>query len=107
MTIDPVGWATAAFAREGLTPIPREELRRMTVTGFSVEAASEHGAARVTVSARYAGQDKYVQWDEAQRLANRLMDVLEKHGAQFEEITAREPNCAFDAFPPTDPEPLT
>ncbi|MDW6058206.1 hypothetical protein SAZ11_08910 [Streptomyces sp. FXJ1.4098] len=59
------------------------------------------GAARVAATTRYTGQDKYDHWGEADRLANRLMDALERHGASFEEIGGHEPNSVFNAYPPT------
>lgn len=94
-------WVVGALASEGLTPVPRDALRGLAATGFSVEDAGEPGAARVTVVAQYTGQDKYDQWGQAQRLANQVMDALERHGAGFEEIDGREPSCVFDVYPPT------
>lgn len=100
-----VAWVTQQLAAAGFTALaslrPGEYFE---TTGFAVEAASTPNAARVTVTARFAGQDKYDQWGEAQALANNLMDVLEPLGVGFEEVEGREPNCAFDAYPPASKE---
>lgn len=96
-----VEWVTQQLATAGYTALP--SLRPgeyFKTTGFAV-ASSTQGAARVTVTARFTGQDAYAQWGEAQTLANKLMDVLEPLGVGFEEIDGREPNCAFDAYPPS------
>lgn len=101
---NPVEWITQRLTAAGFTPLP--SLRPgeyFKTTGFAVEASTP-GAARVTVTARFTGQDAYEQWGEAQTLANKLMDVLEPLGVGFEEIDGREPNCAFDAYPPERPE---
>ncbi|MET7457699.1 hypothetical protein ABZT03_38790 [Streptomyces sp. NPDC005574] len=107
-------WVTQQLAAAGFTALP--SLRPgeyFKTTGFAVAASSAANAARVTVTARFTGQDKYEQWGEAQALANKLMDVLEPLGVGFEEIEGREPNCAFDAYPPSagpvrpDEEPTT
>lgn len=100
----PVEWVTQQLAAAGFTPLP--SLRPgeyFETTGFAVAASDTPGAARVTVTARFTGQDGYGQWGEAQNLANKLMDVLEPLGVGFEEIDGREPNCAFDAYPPERP----
>lgn len=100
---NPVEWITQRLTAAGFTPLP--SLRPgeyFKTTGFAVEASTP-GAARVTVTARFTGQDAYEQWGEAQALANKLMDVLEPLGVGFEEIDGREPNCAFDAYPPERP----
>jgi hypothetical protein len=100
----PVEWVTQQLATAGYTALP--SLRPgeyFETTGFAVETASVPGAARVTVTARFTGQDAYEQLGEAQALANKLMDVLEPLGVGFEEIEGREPNCAFDAYPPERP----
>lgn len=100
----PVEWVTQQLAAAGFTPLsslqPGDYFK---TTGFAVAASSAPGAARVTVTARFTGQDGYDQWGEAQNLANKLMDVLEPLGVGFEEIDGREPNCAFDAYPPERP----
>lgn len=96
-------WVTQQLAAAGFTALP--SLRPgeyFETTGFAVEASPPR-AARVTVTARYTGQDAYEQWGEAQALANKLMDVLEALGSGFEEIEGREPNCAFDVYPPERP----
>lgn len=78
------------------SPIPY-----FTLTGFWVEPSTSYeGAARVTVTALFTGQDKYDHWNEACALANQLMDVLQAGGYGFEEETDREPNSVFHAFPP-------
>lgn len=109
-----VTWVTEQLAAAGYTALP--SLRPgeyFETTGFAVAASGAPNAARVTVTARFTGQDKYEQWGEAQELANKLMDVLEPLGVGFEEIEGREPNCAFDAYPPgagrvrPDAEPTT
>jgi hypothetical protein len=99
----PTAWVTQQLTAAGFLPL--QSLRPseyFTTTGFAVEAASDARAARVTVTARYTGQDAYEQWGEAQALANKLMNVLESLGVGFEEIEGREPNCAFDAYPPNE-----
>lgn len=99
---DAAAWVTQQLAAAGFTALP--SLRPgeyFKTTGFAVEASTP-GAARVTVTARFAGQNAYEQWGEAQALANKLMDVLEPLGVGFEEIDGREPNCAFDAYPPNE-----
>ena len=99
---DAATWVTQQLAAAGFTALP--SLRPgeyFKTTGFAVEAGSTPGAARVTVTARYVGQDAYEQWGEANDLANKLMDVLEPLGVGFEEVEGREPNCAFDAYPPS------
>ena len=99
--MSPVEWVTQQLTAAGYTPLP--SLRPgeyFETTGFTVEASSAPGAARVTVTARFTGQGGYEQWGEAQDLANKLMDVLEPLGVGFEEVEGREPNCAFDAYPP-------
>lgn len=100
----PVEWVTQRLTAAGFTPLsslqPGDYFK---TTGFAVAASSAPGAARVTVTARFTGQDGYDQWGEAQNLANKLMDVLEPLGVGFEEIDGREPNCAFDAYPPERP----
>ncbi|MEU5596837.1 hypothetical protein [Streptomyces sp. NPDC020298] len=102
MMIDAVAWVTQQLAAAGFTALPSlRPSEYFETTGFAVEASSVAGAARVTVTARFTGQDKYEQWGEAQALANKLMDVLEPLGVGFEEIEGREPNCAFDAYPPS------
>ncbi|MFF5019530.1 hypothetical protein [Streptomyces sp. NPDC001165] len=97
-----VTWALSTLARQGLTPLGAEKARGFTETGFIVEEADKPDAARVTVTARFTGQDKYDHWGESHKLANRLMGVLEENGAGFEEIEGHEPNCVFDVFPPAD-----
>lgn len=99
----PVEWVTQRLATAGYTALP--SLRPgeyFKTTGFAVEASTP-GAARVTVTARFTGQDADEHWGEAWNLANKLMDVLEPLGVGFEEIDGREPNCAFDAYPPERP----
>lgn len=99
----PVEWVTQRLATAGYTALP--SLRPgeyFKTTGFAVEASTQ-GAARVTVTARFTGQDTDEHWGEAWNLANKLMDVLEPLGVGFEEIDGREPNCAFDAYPPECP----
>jgi hypothetical protein len=101
-------WVTQQLADAGFTALP--SLRPgeyFETTGFAVEASTDPNAARVTVTARFTGQDKYEQWGEAQALANKLMDVLEPLGVGFEEINGREPNCAFDAYPPDSERPAS
>lgn len=103
----PVEWVTQRLATAGYAALP--SLRPgeyFKTTGFAVEASSNPRAARVEVTALFTGQDKYEQWGEAQNLANRLMDVLEPLGVGFEEIDGREPNCAFDAYPPASAGPV-
>lgn len=98
----PAAWVTQQLADAGFIALPSlRPSEYFTTTGFAVEPSSKPEAARVTVTARYAEQDKYEQWGEAQALANKLMDVLEPLGVGFEEIEGREPNCAFDAYPPS------
>lgn len=102
-----VTWVTQRLAAAGFTALP--SLRPgayFETTGFAVEASSAPNVARVTVTARYTGQDKYEHWGEAQALANKLMDVLEPLGVGFEEIEGQEPNCAFDAYPPASAGPV-
>lgn len=102
-----VTWVTQRLAAAGFTALP--SLRPgeyFRTTGFAVTASSETGAARVTVTARFTGQDAYEQWGEANELANKLMDVLEPLGVGFEEIEGRKPNCAFDAYPPASGGPV-
>ena len=99
-----VEWVTQHLTAAGFTPLP--SLRPgeyFKTTGFAVEASDDPDAARVTVTARYTGQDSDEHWGEAQALTDRLMDVLEPLGVGFEEIDGREPNCAFDAYPPERP----
>lgn len=99
---NPTAWVTEQLGAAGFTPLPSLTPGEYFVTtGFAVEASSAPDAARVTVTARYVGQDAYEQWGEANELANKLMDVLEPLGVGFEEIDGREPNCAFDAYPPS------
>jgi hypothetical protein len=101
-------WVTQQLAAAGFTALP--SLRPgeyFKTTGFTVEASGDPDAARVTVTARYTGQDAYEQWGEAQALANTLMDVLEPLGVGFEEIDGREPNCAFDAYTPASARPVS
>lgn len=100
-------WVTQQLAAAGFAALP--SLRPgeyFETTGFAVEASGTPGAARVTVTARFTGQDAYEQWGEAQTLANKLMDVLEPLGVGFEEVDGREPNCAFDAYPPASAGPV-
>lgn len=102
---DAAAWVTGRLAAAGFTALP--SLRPgeyFRTTGFAVEASTAPDAARVTVTARYTGQDADEQWGEANELANKLMDVLEPLGVGFEEIDGREPNCAFDAYPPASKE---
>jgi hypothetical protein len=95
-------WVTERLTAAGFTPLPSLTPGEYFVTtGFAVEASDTPDAARVTVTARFTGQDGYEQWGEAQAFANKLMDVLEPLGVGFEEIEGREPNCAFDAYPPS------
>lgn len=95
-------WITQRLGAAGFTPLPSLRPGEYFVTtGFVVEASTAPNAARVTVTARYTGQDTYEQWGEASELANKLMDVLEPLGVGFEEVEGREPNCAFDAYPPS------
>ena len=99
---DAAAWVTGQLAAAGFTPLPSlRPSEYFSTTGFAVEASSTPNAARVTVTARFTGQDAYEQWGEAQALANKLMDVLEPLGVGFEAIDGREPNCAFDAHPPS------
>jgi hypothetical protein len=99
-----VGWITEQLAAAGFAALPSlRPSEYFETTGFAVEASNIPGAARVTVTARFTGQDGYEQWGEAQALANKLMDVLEPLGVGFEEIEGREPNCAFDVYPPERP----
>lgn len=99
-----VTWVTQQLAAAGFTALPSlRPSEYFETTGFAVGPSSAPNAARVTVTARFTGQDKYDQWGEAQALANKLMDVLEPLGVGFEEIDGREPNCAFDAYPPERP----
>lgn len=99
-----VTWVTQQLAAAGFTALPSLRTGEyFETTGFAVEASSTPDAARVTVTARFTGQHKYDQWGEAQAFANKLMDVLERLGTGFEEIEGREPNCAFDAYPPKRP----
>lgn len=99
-----VEWVTRRLTKAGFTPLPSlRPSEYFSTTGFAVEASDDPGAARVTVTARLAEQDAYDHWGEAQNLANKLMDVLEPLGVGFEEIEGREPNCAFDAYPPSVP----
>ena len=107
-------WVTQQLAAAGFTALPSlRPSEYFKTTGFAVEPGNDPDAARVTVTARFIGQDAYGQWGEAQELANKLMDVLEPLGAGFEEIGGREPNCAFDVYPPSvgpvgaDEEPTT
>lgn len=105
---DAVTWAAEQLAAAGFTPLPSlRPSEYFSTTGFAVAASSAPGAARVEVTARYTGQDKYEQWGEAQELANKLMDVLEPLGVGFEEIDGREPNCAFDVYPPGSGRPVS
>jgi hypothetical protein len=101
-----VAWVTKQLTAAGFTPLPSlHPYEYFSVTGFAVEASSAPHAVRVTVTAqRFAGQDHYEQWGRARDLANRLMDVLEPLGAGIEEINGREPNCAFDVYPPSSEE---
>lgn len=102
-----VEWVTHQLSEAGFTPLPSlRPSEYFSTTGFAVEASDDPGAARVTVTARLAEQDAYDQWGEAQNLANKLMDVLEPLGVGFEEIEGREPNCAFDAYPPASVPPV-
>ena len=104
---DASAWVAERLAAAGFTALP--SLRPgeyFETTGFAVEPSSVPNAARVTVTARFTGQDKYEQWGEAQALANKLMDVLEPLGVGFEEIEGREPNCAFDAYLPASAGPV-
>jgi hypothetical protein len=102
-----VTWVTQQLADAGFTALPSlRPGRYFETTGFAVEASNTPDAARVTVTARFTGQDGYEQWAEAQALAHKLMDVLEPLGVGFEEIEGREPNCAFDAYPPTGAGPV-
>ena len=103
---DAAAWVAEQLTAAGFTPLPSlRPSEYFSVTGFAVEPSSTAGAARVTVTAQFVGQDQpqdqYKQWGEARRLAGRLMDVLEPLGVGFEEIDGREPNCAFDAYPPS------
>jgi hypothetical protein len=99
-----VAWTTEQLAASGFTPLPSlRPAEYFETTGFAVEASSTPTAARVAVTARFTGQVGYEQWGEAQALANKLMDVLEPLGVGFEEIEGREPNCAFDVYPPERP----
>ncbi|WP_460071100.1 hypothetical protein [Streptomyces sp. YKOK-I1] len=99
---DAAEWVTQQLAAAGYTALPSlRPAEYFTTTGFAVKASSAPGAARVEVTAHYTGQGSYEQWGQAQTLANRLMDVLEPLGAGFEEIDGREPNCAFDVWPPS------
>lgn len=99
-----VEWVTHQLTAAGFTPLPSlRPSEYFSTTGFAVGASDNPGAARVEVTALYTGQDAYDQWGEAQNLANKLMDVLETLGVGFEEIEGREPNCAFDAYPPSVP----
>lgn len=102
MTTQGTAWATAVLAAEGFTPLASlKPSEYFTVTGFIVEDANEPRAAKVTVTARSTGQqDKYDHWNDAQQLANRLMDALERQGATFEDIPGREPNCVFETYMP-------
>jgi hypothetical protein len=103
----PVEWVTHQLTTAGFTPLPSlQPSEYFTTTGFAVAASDAPGAARVTVTARFTGQDGYEQRGEAQALTNKLMDVLEPLGVGFEEIEGREPNCAFDAYPPTSAGPV-
>jgi hypothetical protein len=96
-----VTWVTQQLTAAGFTPLPSlHPSEYFSVTGFAVEDRGDPDSARVTVTARFTGQDQYKQWGEARRLAGRLMDVLQPLGVGFEEIKGREPNCAFDAYPP-------
>lgn len=100
----PAEWVTRQLTAAGFTPLPSlQPGDYFKTTGFAVAASDIPGAARVTVTARFTGQDKFDHWGEAQALANKLMDVLEPLGVGFEEIDGREPNCAFDAYPPERP----
>lgn len=104
---DAATWVTKQLAAAGFSALPSlRPGQYFETTGFAVEASSTPGAARVTVTARFTGQDQYEQWGEAQALANKLMDVLEPLGVEFEEIEGREPNCAFDAHPPASAAPV-
>jgi hypothetical protein len=104
---DAVTWVTQRLAAAGFTALPSlHPGKYFETTGFAVEPSNVPGAARVTVTARFTGQDKYEQWGEAQTLANKLMDVLEPLGVGFEEVEDREPNCAFDAYPPASAGPV-
>ena len=99
-------WVAQQLAAAGFTALPSlRPSEYFKTTGFAIEPATDPNAARVTVTARYTGQDGYDQWGEAQNLANKLMDVLEPLGVGFEEIGGREPNCAFDAYPPPSTAP--
>jgi hypothetical protein len=99
---EPATWVTQQLAAAGFTALPSlHPGQYFETTGFAVEASNAPNAARVTVTARFTGQDQYEQWGEAHALANKLMDVLEPLGVGFEEIDGREPNCAFDAYPPS------
>lgn len=94
-------WTADALAAEGMTPLPSlGPGQYFQTTGFFIENGAEPGTARVTVTAKFRGQDSYEHLAEAERLANHLMDILERHGATFEEIQDREPNCAFDVHTP-------
>lgn len=103
-----VAWVTQQLTAAGFTPLPSlRPGQYFETTGFAVEASTSPDAARVTVTARFTGQDQYEQWGEAHALANKLMDVLEPLGVGFEEINGREPNCAFDAYPPDSDHPVS
>ncbi|MFJ1837823.1 hypothetical protein ACIOJ9_28635 [Streptomyces sp. NPDC088175] len=100
MSPDPTEWVSSTLTSEGLTPLPSAQ--QFGKTGFIVEATDKTDAAKVTVTARYTGQDKYEHWNEARRLADQVMDVLWKNGAWFEEIEGHEPACVFEAYLPAD-----
>lgn len=102
MLPDPTEWVSSTLASEGLAPLPSAQAGGFAETGFTVEATDKTDAAKVTVTARFTGQDKYDHWNEARRLANQVMDVLEKRGAWFEEIDGQEPDCVFEVYVPAD-----
>jgi hypothetical protein len=103
-----VTWVAQQLAAAGFTPLSSlHPSEYFSVTGFAVEDGGDPNAARVTVTAQFTGQDQYKQWGEARRLAGRLMDVLQPLGVGFEEIKGREPNCAFDAYPPDSDHPVS
>jgi len=78
-------WVTQQLAAAGFTALPSlRPGQYFETTGFAVEPSSAPSAARVTVTARFTGQDGYEQWGEAQALASELMDVLEPLGVGFE-----------------------
>jgi hypothetical protein len=97
-----VAWVTQQLTAAGFTSLPSlRPSEYFSTTGFAIKDGSAPNVARVTVTARFTGQEGYEQWGEAQALANKLMDVLEPLGVGFEEIEGREPNCAFDVYPPS------